>query len=915
MSKKTDGTDFEGIEVEYNDYGNHWIDLSPKYTDANGNSSIELFAGTYSFRAKKNYSYQTKSSSGNMEFQTATAKALVKDCDNGDPIAGIEVEYNDYGNHWIDFSPKYTDASGNSIMELFPGTFTLRAKTIYTYLELPVTLVNSGDVEIVEFNPTRVCFNYAGTVKYNDYGNHWLNLPCDTYMFPGTYDFRFGSHELTLPVSGCAFGKTVNILILKDHNGDPLSGGTARGGYGNNHGSWHVSGSTDANGVLFDIRNGNATTMSYEMKYNNTTSVITGQDVTVNSIFEFQTELITMRLETCGGTPLDGGHVRWGHGASFGTYHFVGGNTGSSATGETNAEFFPGTYSFEMGYNGTTNVKSSYNFPGDGATLIWQTINVTLQYSGSISFGGPTGDSRFFNQPSMELMPGGTYKFNFRNGGDRIDITIENGCSMVKSAYVLKLITSTNSGISGQEGFYRLGGPYYSAGLTNVNGKIVGLLDGLVSNNYFKMKYLGHLQTKLQNIALNSIVTFQTVAVTVEMRNSGGGLENAEELYYRNGVGTYVSLGTNTSSETIEMLPLNYYFRAKYLGHHQTLLKNVTVTNPVTFQTVAVTVEMRNSGGGLENAEELYYRNGVGTYVSLGTNTSSETIEMLPLNYYFRAKYLGHHQTLLKNVTVTNPVTFQTVAVTVEMRNSGGGLENAEELYYRNGVGTYVSLGTNTSSETIEMLPLNYYFRAKYLGHHQTLLKNVTTTNPVVFQTISVEMKIQDATNGNAPLAGTALFRDGTNTYVQFGVGTTTTKMEMLPLNYYFRASYSGEEKTKLQNVSNNPNVLFTWDGNDLFRLAGEEGTYKLENNYPNPFDRSTIIKYSLPEDKKVSLMIYDMNGKLVKVLVDEFKDSGDHEIEWDASDESGNIVPGGIYYYQFKSGTLLEMKSMIRVH
>src|SRR5690606_2817993 len=158
------------------------------------------------------------------------------------------------------------------------------------------------------------------------------------------------------------------------------SGGTARGGYGNNHGTWHVAGSTDANGVLFDIRNGNATTMSYEMKYNNTTSVITGQDVTVNSIFEFQTELITMRLETCDGTPLDDGHVRWGHGANFGTYHFVGGDTGSSATGETNAEFFPGTYSFEMGYNGTTNVKSSYNFPADGATIVWQTISVTLQY-------------------------------------------------------------------------------------------------------------------------------------------------------------------------------------------------------------------------------------------------------------------------------------------------------------------------------------------------------------------------------------------------------------------------------------------------------------------------------------------------------------------------------------------------------
>jgi flagellar hook assembly protein FlgD len=64
-----------------------------------------------------------------------------------------------------------------------------------------------------------------------------------------------------------------------------------------------------------------------------------------------------------------------------------------------------------------------------------------------------------------------------------------------------------------------------------------------------------------------------------------------------------------------------------------------------------------------------------------------------------------------------------------------------------------------------------------------------------------------------------------------------------------------------------------------------------------------------------VSLIIYDMNGKQVKVLVDEFRDSGDHQIEWDARDESGQLVPAGIYYFRIQSGTFVEMKTMSRIY
>ncbi|MDV7397338.1 hypothetical protein RZS08_38410, partial [Arthrospira platensis SPKY1] len=94
----------------------------------------------------------TSGTSGTVGFQTALAQALVKDCDKDMPVAGIETEYNDYGNHWIDLSPKFTGADGLASIELFPGTYNLRARTIYTVKNQSITLPASGQVVTVEFN-------------------------------------------------------------------------------------------------------------------------------------------------------------------------------------------------------------------------------------------------------------------------------------------------------------------------------------------------------------------------------------------------------------------------------------------------------------------------------------------------------------------------------------------------------------------------------------------------------------------------------------------------------------------------------------------------------------------------------------------------------------------------------------------
>ncbi len=87
---------------------------------------------------------------------------------------------------------------------------------------------------------------------------------------------------------------------------------------------------------------------------------------------------------------------------------------------------------------------------------------------------------------------------------------------------------------------------------------------------------------------------------------------------------------------------------------------------------------------------------------------------------------------------------------------------------------------------------------------------------------------------------------------------------------------------------------------------------YKLLQNYPNPFNPSTTIEYEISKYESVKIRIYDGNGRLVKNLVDDFKDSGKHSVYWDGRDNSGNSIASGAYFYQIQVGNNLQAKKML---
>ena len=87
---------------------------------------------------------------------------------------------------------------------------------------------------------------------------------------------------------------------------------------------------------------------------------------------------------------------------------------------------------------------------------------------------------------------------------------------------------------------------------------------------------------------------------------------------------------------------------------------------------------------------------------------------------------------------------------------------------------------------------------------------------------------------------------------------------------------------------------------------------YGLDQNFPNPFNPTTTISFSVAQESNVSLKIYDINGSLVKTLVNEHKAAGTYSHVWDGRNDSGLKVSSGIYIYRMVSGSFEQSRRLI---
>jgi hypothetical protein len=127
-------------------------------------------------------------------------------------------------------------------------------------------------------------------------------------------------------------------------------------------------------------------------------------------------------------------------------------------------------------------------------------------------------------------------------------------------------------------------------------------------------------------------------------------------------------------------------------------------------------------------------------------------------------------------------------------------------------------------------------------------------------------------------------------------------------------------ESVKVYLVSDIAGITFSSDFTigvseaDLAKMNAILGAFTLHQNFPNPFNPSTKILYSIPHKGDAHLRIYNINGK----LIDEFhfinQEKGEHIFTWGSKCSDGSVIPSGVYFYQVQFDNSLLTKKMIYV-
>lgn len=104
--------------------------------------------------------------------------------------------------------------------------------------------------------------------------------------------------------------------------------------------------------------------------------------------------------------------------------------------------------------------------------------------------------------------------------------------------------------------------------------------------------------------------------------------------------------------------------------------------------------------------------------------------------------------------------------------------------------------------------------------------------------------------------------------------------------------------------ISNYPDVLTSTGNNNQIPLK-----FGLDQNFPNPFNPATVIKYQVPENTNVRVVVYDALGKAVRTMVNEYKTAGSYELSFD-----GAGLASGLYFYKMEAGDFTEVKKMMLI-
>ncbi len=180
---------------------------------------------------------------------------------------------------------------------------------------------------------------------------------------------------------------------------------------------------------------------------------------------------------------------------------------------------------------------------------------------------------------------------------------------------------------------------------------------------------------------------------------------------------------------------------------------------------------------------------------------------------------------------------------------------------------------------------------------------------------VVVKFYLEDPDSGGTPIVGV----NGTNTVSTNGnilsLGKSNVEFKWVVLSglpSYPRIYAVLDQDNTITEIHENNNKGFNIMGGGSATGVEDENyfvpdKYMLYQSYPNPFNPSTTIKYSIPQSAVVRIKIFDILGREVEVLVDEYKTTGSYQVVFNATK-----FASGVYFYQLRSGDFVETKKMV---
>jgi len=204
------------------------------------------------------------------------------------------------------------------------------------------------------------------------------------------------------------------------------------------------------------------------------------------------------------------------------------------------------------------------------------------------------------------------------------------------------------------------------------------------------------------------------------------------------------------------------------------------------------------------------------------------------------------------------------------------------------------------------------YFTARSMADFQIndemppLLFNATVNDP---HSVSFEIGFEAVNNVTLPvgLTGYKLYRNSVAIQVlpaDLQVTFTDTTMPNGTSTYYATAVYGPYES---EPTSEYVHIITSTDD-----PSAPASVTQLKGNWPNPFNPSTTISFSLKDAGQARVDIYNSRGQIVRTLLNETKAAGEHSIEWNGKDDSGRELGSGIYFFRMLSGKYSSTRKML---